>query len=725
MNDMVEVQGAMPVAGNNAPESSGVKRDPDPALAEQRKLVAKWQKEILADKKYYKDQVARMRRNMRIALYGAEKEWVDAGSYTVPIINRHINQSVAALYAKNPKAVAKRKPRLNFKLWDGASATANEAVQGAMMNDPMSMQIVTELQEAKSRNTLMSRMGRTLEILFEYYAGENTPNFKQQMKSHVRRSKTCGVSYIEVSFQRALEPDPDITSKIDDMTQQIAAVESRIADAVDGVIDEGSVEYEEMKVALQALQEQEMILVREGVTFDFPRSTEVIPHRACRQLRGFIGSDYITREFHMTPDEIQATYKVDVRKNYLSHTAPQGADVLGNDKGESQNRQTLGDAAGGTDRPEGKACVWRVQDKKNRQVFTIVEGYPDFVKAPEAHPVQVEGFWTIYPLTFNDVEDEKEVFPLSDVEYLTHPQREFNNVRQGLREHRRANRPKYFTRAGTLETAEKEKLQNHEAHAVIEVKGMDSDTPLDALITGFKSVPIDPSLYETRSIIGDVLYGVGSQEANLGPTSGATATESSISEQSRMSTIASNVDDLDEHLSDVAKACGQIMLAELSEETVVEIVGPGAVWPQLDREQIAKEIMLDIKAGSSGRPNKAAELANMERGMPYLLQLGSVSPTVLAERYADLLDLDTEELIVDGTPSIVAMNAMAAKEGQGGGQVQPGTGDPATDPAQQGASGQDNAAAPGQSMNNNEGGPQPEYPAPKVLTYDSTGRRTS
>lgn len=722
MDDTTEVLGAGPAPQPAGTQQSGVKREADPALESQRKLVQKWQKEILADKVHFGDCFARMRKNMQYALYGADKGWVDGDNYTVPIINRYINQSVAALYAKNPKAVAKRKPRLNFSLWDGTQETAQAAAQGVMVQDPMSVSIMAELQQAKTQNLMFDRLGRTMEILFEYYTGESTPNFKQQMKAHVRRAKTCAVSYIELNFQRAFEKDPDITAAIDDMTNQIAQIESRLADAVDGLIQEGSAEYEEMKIALQNLQEQQEILVREGVVYDFPRSTEIIPHRACRQLRGFIGADYVTREFHMTAEEIQKVYGVDVRNHYTPHNGPKQVDVLGGGNGSNDGRSATGGGTAGRIEATGKACVWRVQDKVNRQVFTIVEGYPDFVKAPAPHPLQVEGFWTIFPLTFNDIEDEREIFPLSDVEYLTHPQREFNNVRQGLREHRRANRPKYLVRAGALEQREKDNLQSHEASAVIEIKGMDSDTPLEGLISGFRSIPIDPSLYETRSILNDVMYGVGAQDANLGPTSGATATESSISEQSRMSTIASNVDDLDEHLSDIARATGQVMLAELSADTVKEIVGPGAVWPELDREQIAKELMLDIKAGSSGRPNKAAELANMERGMPYLLQIGGVNPTVLANRYADLLDLDTEELIVEGVPSIVAMNAMASKEAAGG-QLQPGTGDPETDPSQQGAEGADNAAAPGESMNENEGGPQPGYPAPQVINYDATGRR--
>lgn len=691
----------------NVKEKSDVKRgvpEVDPA---RKKLVSRWQSEIKADKEWFKDVYKRIQEDMEYALLGAKKEWVDGGNYVVPIIGRQINQEVAALYAKNPRATAKRKQKLHFQVWDGTAESAQAAFQGAQIGDPLSMEILQEIQAAKTNNQMMNRMARTLEILFGYYTGESSPNFKQQMKQHVRRAKTCGVSYVELGFQRVLETDPEVTARIDDMTRQIAVIESKLADVVDGVTSEGDADLEQLRLDLQDLQASEEILVREGLDFDFIKTREIIPHRKCKQLRGFVGADYVTREFSLSVEEVQEIYKVDIGASYKHYS--EGKAIGGDGEGKSKDVSVLG--SDGKDAKNVKALVWRVQDKKNRQVFTIIDGYPDFIQEPKPHSLQVDGFYTIFPLDFNGLEDEKEIIPHSDAHNMKHPQKEFNSVRQGLREHRKANRPKYFVRSGVLEQKERDALQNHEAHAVIELKGMDSETPINALITGFTPVPIDPNLYETRSILNDILYSVGSQSADLGATTSSTATESSIAQQGKQSTLASNVDDLDEHLSDLARAAGQVMLAELSLQTVKEIVGEGAVWPELDREQISKELFLEIKAGSSGRPNKAAELANMERGMPYMIQIGGINPTVLARRYGDLLDMDMDDLIVEGMPSIVALNAMAAKTA---GQPQPAPGKGGEDPNQQGGQGGNNAAAPGQKMNNNEQGSQPEYPAATV-----------
>ncbi len=147
------------------------------------------------------------------------------------------------------------------------------------------------------------------------------------------------------------------------------------------------------------------------------------------------------------------------------------------------------------------------------------------------------------------------------------------------------------------------------------------------------------------------------------------------------------------------------MLLEMAKESVIEIVGPGAVWPDMPqtREEIAKDVVLEIKAGSTGRPNTAAELAKLERGMPFILQLPGVNPVPITQKYLDLLGIDAEDAVVDGLPSITALNAMMSAAAR-----QPATGNPQTNPADQGSAGAQNAPAPQE----NEPQGQPAYPAP-------------
>ena len=670
------------VIDRNEPDSDGAK------LA----LISKWTKLIGEAKSHHETAFTRMRDDMDYALTGKNKNWND-NKYVANIIQRHINQSVASLYAKNPRAVAKRRQRLEYKIWDGDQNSLMQASQSAMMAaeagmppDPNAMMLMQDVQQAKQQKDMMDKLSRTLEILFHYYLDEQQPNFKRQMKQVVRRAKVCGVAYLKLGLQRIMEKRPEIASQIADVANQIAKIEAISADVADGELQEDDAKVEELRIMMEELQEKELVVAREGVVFDFPRSTELIVDPNCRQLNGFVGASWVCHEMAMTTDEIKEIYEKDVGKNY-THYNPDNPDqrMYSEDKSDKK----------------GLALVWEVWDKTTGTTFTVVDGYKNWLKEPATPDVLLERFWPFFTLTFNDIEDEEEIYPISDVSLLRPMQDEYNRSREGLREHRQANRPKYAVARGRLEEEDKQILANHPANAILELNSMVAGESIDQLIQPMRGVPIDPSLYETNTIFEDVLRTVGTQEANLGGASGATATETSIAENSRSASLASNVDDLDDMLSELARSTGQLMLLELTPETVTKIVGPGSIWPEFSREQVAEELFLEVRVGSSGRPNKAAELANLERAAPTILQIPGISPVWFAKQVLERLDetgLDIEEAIIEGIPSMIAQNQLM-------GNPDPATGDPASDPSQQGSQGAANA-----SQEQTQAGPQPAYP---------------
>lgn len=685
-------------------ETSGVERE-TPILSEPvRQFVTKWQSKIRSAKKFYENDFKRMRDDMMIARQGASNDWIESGNFTVPIINRYLNQAVASLYAKNPTATALRRKTLDFTNWDGKPDSAMAALQAVQAGDLSQMPILLDIEQGRQKKQMIDRLGKTLEILFDYFANEQKPRLKPAMKSLVRRTKTTGVGYIMLGFQRQFaQNSPDETARLEDYRNQMGELQRRMQDLADGeMTPERENEKYEIETLIKQFENPSNKLLREGPVFMFPGSTTIIPDPNTKEIMGFIGAGWVVREFHKTPDETQKLYKVDVRKGFTPYVE-NGAGELAEYHRLSELENDSAEGTSPVDKKSGLVCIWEVYNKDLNEVFTIADGYAGFLKPCAEPEYWMEGFWPIFAITFNASENEDKLFPLSDVHQLKHTQLEYNRSREYRRLHREANKPKYMVTKGRLSKEDRAKLENHEAHAVIELDGMQTGEQVINMIQRFQSVPIDPALYETNSEMEDVLRTVGAQEASMGSSSGGTATESSIAESGRMTSLSSNVDDLDEFLSDVVSACGQLMLMELSKETVTEIAGVGAVWPELNREQIAKEVLLKVKAGSSGRPNKAAELANMERGMPYLLQLPGINPYPLAKRYADLLEIDIEDIIIEGMPSITAINAqMGRAPGMGAGGP--------NDPAAQGAAGAVNAP----STVANEPGPQPSYQPPSI-----------
>lgn len=670
---------------------SGIERG-EPEVNEARKaLVTELLAEVTEDKKKWGPSFTRMREDMKFVRKQLPSETDDDERAKANIIQRHIKQRVASLYARNPTFVAKRRPRLDFAVWDGtrmslekAAAEMDMAAQAGMQPSPETMALLKDVQQGITHRRMLDKVGRTLEVLLSHTLDEQQPPFKSQCKQLVRRSVICTVGYVKVMFQRQLEKRPDVEARLADVTAQLANYERMSADAADGETDANSAEIERLRLVQRELQAQTEIVVREGLVYDFTSPLRVIPDRETTQLTaGFPGARRVSEEFLLTCDEIKETYGVDIGANYTGYKELSTGQVR---KSETDGK---------------KALVYEVYDKKDGLLYVLCEGYPDFLKEPGPPPLPyLETFFPWLPLVFNPLEEECEIYPESDVRLLRPLQREINRKAEAIRQHRIASRPLYLARSGALEEEDAKSLAGHEAHEVVQLQGLDGAMDLSKAFAAFPKVGVDPNLYETGTDLALVQLVAGQQEANLGGTAGDSATENSIAEASRMEAVSSETDELDDFLSMLARLSGQVLLNEMSAETVQRVVGPGAVWPSLRAQEIAEEVFLEIEAGSSGRPNKERDLAAFERAAPTLLQTPGIDPEWFAKYQIRLLDsgIDYEEAITAGLPSITSMNR----------QSQVGTGDPATDPAQQGGEGGDNAPNDDAST----GGAQPAFPAP-------------
>lgn len=644
---------------------------PEPS-ERRKKLVTAWQAKLKAAKGFHEKSFKQMRRDMDAALNGFDdKQWSEE-QYVANILQRHVQQRTAALYAKNPKAVAGRRNRMTNQVWDGNSDTLMMAYQAsqqaATAGLPVPVEasaIIQDYARANTQQKMLDNVAETLENLFDYFMKEQQPSYKSQMKALVRRVITTGVGYVKVGFQRDMDRSPDVAAKISDVQAQLDYIHRVAKEAAEGEIQQDDPQVEELVLSLEALMNEPMITIREGLVFDFPEANSIIVDPMCRQLRGFVGAAWVAHELYLTPDEVKEIYGVDVKNKYRSYDMK---GRLSNDNDPYKERVSY-DEVNGKGATDGLVLVYEVYDRKTGLQYCIADGYDDFLREPMSPDVRVETFWPIFPLVFNEVEHKDHLYPPSDITLLLPMQHEYNRARQGLREHRRANRPKYAAPAGVLEDADKEKLATHPANAVIELQALAAGQKVNDVIQPVGQIGIDPNLYEVKTIFDDIQLVVGAQEAQFGGLSKATATETSIAESARMSSLGANVDELDSFMSEVARAAGQVLLLEMSVEEVKKIAGPGAVWPEMTREDVMEEVFLEIEAGSTGKPNRAAELANIERIMPFLLQIPGIDPKWLAKELLKRLDdkLDLSSAFAEKIPSVVAMNQ----------QQRPGTGDPA------------------------------------------------
>jgi hypothetical protein len=580
------------------------------------------------------------------------------------------------------------------------SPTGQPAMTGPPGMPPETLQVVQQgmaiAQDAtrvRGEEDVLDRISKTLELLYAYNVSQQLHPFKQLMKMTVRRALTVGVAYVKLGFERVMQKRPDVVAKLSDISERLGTLERLAADIADQETDPNSAEAEQLRLMIQDLQQQQEFIAHEGLVFDYPSSFAIIPDTKCIKLRGFLGCDWVCEEYILSTNEVQEIYNIDVGKNYTSYNRPNGGvDAVMRANGLMQ--LTPGKEGRGTGDDKQCCCVWEIYNRKDGLVYVVCDGYKDFLVEPASPDTPLERFWPWFSLTFNEVEHEDEIYPPSDVRLMRDMQLDYNRARQGLREHRRAARPKTVVSAGALDEEDVQKLENHPDNAILELNGLQPGQKVEDLLQPFTGPKIDPNLYDVAPYFDDTLRTVGFQEANMGPTNSDSATQSQIAEASRTTTMDSNVDDLDDLLTHLAKFGGQLLFANVTEDTVKRIVGPGAVWPDLTRQQIAEQIWLEIEAGSSGNPNQAQQIANAQKLYPLIMQIPGVSPEFLAQDLLERLDdkLDLTKAFKPMLPSVVAMNTAARNTQPGVGQMSAppaGGGGPA--PAMQGNQGDQNA----------------------------------
>jgi hypothetical protein len=715
--------------GDNEATADSAAVDPNSAkdgeqTPAEAQLVKEIRKKVKADKAFFAEDFKRMREDMFIARYGHAPDY-PKHHYKANLAGRHVKQKTAALYAKNPRIVARRRESLDFTVWDedpktlemafgtiqaGKQALAQaqnptDPVTGAPMPpqmDPATGQprrpevppeleqalqtaqaTIADYQQGMQKRQMMTRVGKTLQLVFAYQLDEQQPvQFKTGMKQAVRRATVAGVAYAELGFQREYGPRPGLTDQMNDIRtrlEHLRVLASNLSDE-ENPVQPDDPEIAELQNALEALQAEEEVLTREGLIIDFPQATRVIPDKLCRNLTGFVGSRHLTIEYLYTCEQVKEIFGADLGKEYQGYVKD-----MKNPASDGEDKDALPDATSysPTRKGQGLVCVWKTYDLSSGLVYYTADGYAKFLKKPAAPDVFVENFWPVYALTFNEIENEDHIFPLSDVRLMADQQADWNRSRQGKREHRKAARPRWFHRDGALEDGDVAAIAKAEA---LTSTGVKTDQKLKDIFDTLPVPGVDPNLYDTGEIFTDIQYATGSSESQFGVTGSATATGESIAANSSKSSDDSSIDDLDAFLTAVARGGGQILFREMSEEQVKAIVGVGAVWPQMSLNEIAEEIYLEVEAGSTGKPNQAVEINNWKNMLPFLLQMPGISHDWLARETVRRLDdnADLTEALSKDIPSIVARNGLATAQ----------TGNPATEPTQQGAAGAQNAPQP-------------------------------
>lgn len=620
-----------------------------PERQAERAAVKQWTVRIQKAKAFFRPDFERMRENQEF-VHGLQWEGQKAirdaeDRYIANIVLRIVKQKEATLYAKNPTVEVQRRKRMDFALWDEdvqSLVKAALSMQQSMGTDINAAAVLLDYQQGEQRRSMVDKFAKTLENLLQYTIDNHKPDFLEQMKQAVGRAIVSSVAYCRPHFIREGQDTTLTSMEMPNEALDRAKAAKRVLDRIeDGDVQDEDPEVESLRSLVLSLSaSNEEPGPSERVEYDFPPATSVIVDPRCRSLKEFVAANWIVQEYIIPVEDANEIFQVEIN--------PAATQISPYDE-KGQQQLTTYDQPMRDSVEKPLVAIWEVFNKRDHTRFFICDGYKDFLVEPMPVDIEVSGFWQLFALVFNNTETEPgtkaTIYPPSDVDLVRCAQQEWNRTRDANRNMRNANQPTYLVKKGMLSEADRDAIRNREPNEVVELEQCPADKKPSDVIEVLQTKGVDPALYETASLQEDLMNAGGVQEANIGNApSDVTATGSTIAEQSRLTVTASNVDDLDMFLSRLMRCTGEMVLSPqgMSDDMVRQIVGPGALWGQMNRSMFLDEVIMRIKAASSGRPNQALSIANFERIAPIMLQAGANPIAVIEEgvrRMDDQLDV--------------------------------------------------------------------------------------
>lgn len=633
--------------------------------------VKRWLKRVESARKYdeeYRKQIARDRRYAR----GDSGFLVDAN-----IAGTNIDILESFLYSKDPdidivpapqaeppsvelieRAVKERVLNGQDGQMAAMAVDANPAVKGeaeALIGQRVSEEVEKVQTKYREKYADVRAFASTLEVIVSRLWHDAA--LKRHGRAWVRGALTVATGVLKASWQERTAPSPETTRAINDLQNDIARLRM-MEKQLDGDERDNEALIAQYERELARLQQQpepvvergfvvdvvdaENWVVSPGVTYtnnlDAPWQAERIP---------MLKEDAIS-EFGLDDENAKRMTSYKPRKQKMGLDVTPAVDTTLRPEDADSYVTTATPNADLAEDSEEYVMVWEIWDRLGGCVLTAIEGYPYWVKKPWT-PVATERFYPYFVILYNEVNGQR--YPQSLIARTSKLLDEYSRIGTAEREHRKRAIPQVIFDAGQVESETVDKLTK--GGVVGEWVGAKTVTgrPVNETFMQKPYPPIDASLYDRSRIMNEIERLWGVQEALSGAVSvSKTATEAEIQQTGFQARSGGRRDLLEEALGELARYTVEIARANVTQEDAIEIAGDDAYWPEYGGpDDLRSLLMVDIKAGSSGKPNTNADrqswatlLPMLQQGVMQIGQLRGSSPQDIANSIAELLKMTVE-----------------------------------------------------------------------------------
>jgi len=290
------------------------------------------------------------------------------------------------------------------------------------------------------------------------------------------------------------------------------------------------------------------------------------------------------------------------------------------------------------DKNMGYAEIWEYYDIAAGTMSIFCETSDQFLVKPMKMPYS---FGQPFVMIRNyDVPDM--FYPIGDLESIEPLQRELNETRSQMMNHRKKFSRKYLYKESAFDQLGRSALESDEDNVMVPVV---SDEALSGVVTSFPAIINPPEFYnQSNMIIGDIDRISGVSEFQRGAVSEIrrTATESSLLQDAANARTSDKLAVVEQAIAEVGRRMMQLAQQFMTGEQVARVTGKDGepMWVTFDRDYLAGDFDFEVAAGSTQPHNESfkrqmalqmvdamapfagAGIVNMQKLAAHVLQFG-------------------------------------------------------------------------------------------------------
>lgn len=254
------------------------------------------------------------------------------------------------------------------------------------------------------------------------------------------------------------------------------------------------------------------------------------------------------------------------------------------------------------DKNEGYAEIWEFYDIASRKMSVFCETSDQFLVKPMDLPYS---FGQPFVMIRNyDIPDQ--FYPLGELESIEPLQKELNETRSQMMNHRKRYARKYLYKESAFDQYGRSALESDDDNVMVPVV---SDEPLGSVVAPMPALINPPEFYDQTSlIISDIdrVSGVTEIQRGGSPEIRRTATEAALTQDAMNARTADKLATIEQVIAEVGRRMVALARQFMTGEQVARLVGKDGepVWVQFDRDYLAGDFDFEVEGGSTQPQNE-------------------------------------------------------------------------------------------------------------------------